>query len=148
VSPSTYGPAFLDVCGSAAFLAWIPASCSTIPRPFRLAYRCRVSPGALSTAAITPTLLEVSPSTYDPALLDFRDGAAVLAWIPGSCSTMPGSFSAGLSGTSVPRDSRRRTAPHCQIVVARLRFWLGFPPLSRPSWGPFRPAVRCRVSPG
>jgi hypothetical protein len=55
----------------------------------------------ISTAEKTRTLLEVSLSTYGPALLDFCGSAAVLAWIPAYCSSIERSFSAGLSVTSV-----------------------------------------------
>jgi hypothetical protein len=73
--------------------------------PFRPAFRCRVSPGVLVRAEKTRTLLEASPARYGPALLVFRDGAAVLARFPPSCSSIPGSFSAGLSLTTGHREA-------------------------------------------
>jgi hypothetical protein len=118
-------------------LAWILASCSTIMRSFSAAL-------SLSTAAKTRTLLEVSPSTYGPALLDFGGSAAVLAWIFPLVLDHPGVLFGRPFGAECPRGRYqqrqklelcrrcpcRRTAPHCWIFVAVLRFWLGFPALA------------------
>jgi hypothetical protein len=71
---STYGPALLDFRGSSAFLAWIPAGCSSIERSF--------SAGLLVTSVPTGEIHSGENSNSVGGVpVDIRPGIAGFSWL-------------------------------------------------------------------
>jgi hypothetical protein len=146
----------LDFCGSAAVLAWIPACCSSIMRSFL---------SSISVTSVTGGDINSGESlnSVGGVPVDVRTRIAGFLWL-GCCFGLDSRlllkhqevlFSRPFGYESPPgwerqrrklelcwRRPHRHTAPHYRIFVARLRFWLGFPPVAQASCGPFYPAFR------